>query len=144
MAKQGSGRKSLKKYEIYNLLFFLGLILGLGALVTFVFHSYSTKSESDSGNGEKGIISEVVSDGSDIGMFYLGTKIYETSGRYQSLLDVPVTDDGFLKELFAIPGVAGITVDRRSVMIMKYPSASWNTIRPAVRQIIERHLHLHY
>jgi len=144
LARQGSGRKSLKKYEIYNLLFFLGLILVLGTLVTFVFRSYSTRNESDSSDGARGIISEVVADGSDIGMFYLGTKIYETSGQYQSLMEVPVTDDGFLKELFSIPGVAGITVDRRSLMIRKYPSASWNTIRPAVRQIVERHLHLHY
>ena len=144
MARQGSGRKSLKKYEIYNLLFFLGLILVLGTLVTFVFRSYSTRNESDSGDGERGVVSEVVTDGSDIGMFYLGTKIYETSGQYQSLMEVPVTDDGFLKELFSIPGVAGLTVDRRSLMIRKYPSATWNTIRPAAHQIIERHLHLHY
>lgn len=144
MATKGSGRKSLKKYEIYNLLFFLGLIVVLGALVTFVFRSYSTQNESDSGSGEEGIISEVVSDGSDIGMFYLGSRIYETGGQYRSLLDVPVTDDGFLKELFAIPGVAGITVERKSLMIRKYPSATWETIRPAVRRTIERHLHLHY
>jgi len=144
LAKQGAGRKSLKRYEVYNLLFFLSLILVLGALVTFVFRSYSTRNESDSGSSEKGIISEVVSDGSDIGVFYLGTKIFEVSSQYQSLLDIPVTDDGFLKELFSIPGVAGITVDRRSVMIRKYPSATWKDILPAVHQAIERHLHLHY
>jgi len=97
LAKQGAGRKSLKRYEVYNLLFFLSLILVLGALVTFVFRSYSTRNESDSGSSEKGIISEVVSDGSDIGVFYLGTKIFQLISQYQILLYIPVTYHMFFK-----------------------------------------------
>ncbi len=144
LAKPGAGRKSLKKYEVANLLFFLGLIVILGALVTFVFRYYSSGDRNASDSGEKGIVSESLYQGSDIGMFYLGTKIYERSGQYRNVLEIPVTDDGFLKELFAIPGVQEITVDQRSIMVRKLPSADWQDIRPELKRVIERHLHLHY
>ena len=144
LVKPGTGRKSLKKYEVANLLFFLGLILVLGALVTFVFRYYSSGERTASDNGEKGIISESLHPGSDIGVFYLGTKIYERGGQYRNILEIPVTDDGFLKELFSIPGVEEITVDQKSIMIRKVPSADWNDIRSQLQQVIERHLHLHY
>ncbi len=144
MAKSGTGRKSLKKYELTNLLFFLGLILALGILVTFVFRYYGSRDALVAEEGERGIVSEALYQGSDIGMFYLGTDIFETSRQYRSMLDIPVTDDGFLKELFSIPGVAEITVDRRSIMIRKDPSVPWDSIRPRVQQIVLGHLHMHY
>jgi len=144
LAKSGAGRKSLRKYEASNLLFFIGLILALGILVTFVFRFYSSGNKPPSGGGERGIVSEALYPGSDIGMFYLGTKVFETSGQYQNVLQIPVTDDGFLEELFSISGVQEITVDRRSVMIRKDFSADWEDIRPDLHRIIERHLHLHY
>lgn len=144
LAKSGAGRKSLKKYEVTNLLFFLVLIIALGVLVTFVFRFYGSRNNASTGNGEKGIVSEALFPGSDIGMFYLGTKIFETSSLYRSPLDIPVTDDGFLRELFSIPGVLEITVDRRSIMIKKESSVPWESIRPLVKQTVDRHLHLHY
>ncbi|MEJ2108906.1 MAG: NifU N-terminal domain-containing protein [Acidobacteriota bacterium] len=144
MTKSGAGRKSLKKYEVTNLFFFLGLILALGVLVTLVFRFYGTRDSGVSGEGERGIISESLSPDSDIAVFYVGTKLFETSSQYESILEVPVTDDGFLKELFSIPGIMSITADRRSIMIRKQTSADWENIRPGVRKAIERHLHLHY
>ena len=144
MTKSGAGRKSLKKYEVANLLFFVGLILALGIVVTFVFRSYGNRNNLASSTGEKGIVSTSLSDTSDIGIFYLGTQIYDTSHRFRSPMDIPVTDDGFLKELFAIPGVLEITVDKRSIMIKKATSASWEDIHPRVQEAVMRHLHLHY
>ena len=144
MQKSGTGRRSLKKYEVTNLVFFLCLILALGILVTFVFRIYGTRGEVDSQGGEKGIVAEALYPGNDIGMFQLGTKIFETSRQYRSRLEIPVTDDGFLRELFDIPGVEEVIVDQRSIMIKKDPSTSWESIRPQVQEAVMRHLHMHY
>jgi hypothetical protein len=144
LSRSGAGRKSLKKYEVANLLFFLGLILALGILVTFVFRYYGNKDRTAIGEAETGIVSEVLSQGSDIGMFYLGTNIFERSRQYRNSMEIPVTDDGFLKELFSIPGVVEITVDKRSILIKKESSASWESMLPRIHQAIEKHLHMHF
>ena len=144
MAKSGTGRKSLKKYEVSNLLFFLGLILALGILVTFVFRHYGNRNKVAPQGGEQGIVSEALYPGGDIGVFYLGTTLFGTSGQYRSRLDIPVTDDGFLLDLFNIPGIVEVTVDQRSIMIRKDPSIPWESIRPRVQQAVMKHLHLHY
>lgn len=144
MTKSGAGRRSLKKYEVTNLIFFLCLILALGVLVTFVFRHYGTRNQFVSEEGERGIVSEALYAGSDIGMFQLGTKLYETSRQYRSRLEIPVTDDGFLKELFEIPGIEEVTVDQRSIMIKKETEVPWESIRPGIERTVLRHLHMHY
>jgi hypothetical protein len=144
LAKSKAGGRSLKKYEAANLVFFLCLILALGILVTFVFRIYGTRDEVVSQGGEKGIVAEALYPGNDLGMFQLGTKVFETSRQYRSHLDIPVTDDGFLRDLFAIPGVKEVIVDQRSIIIKKDSSTPWDSIRPKVQETVMRHLHLHY
>lgn len=144
MTKSGSGRRSLKKYELTNLLFFLTLMVALGIGVTFVFRYYGNRDAGNLDDGERGIVAEAFHPGSDIGMFQLGTKIFQTSHQYSSLLEIPVTDDGLLKDLFAIEGVEEVMVDQKSIMIKKDASASWEDIRPRVQEIVLEHLHLHY
>ena len=144
MAKSGSGRRSLKKYELTNLLFFLTLIVALGIMVTFVFRYYGNRNMGPPDADERGIVAESFYAGSDIGMFQLGTKIFQTSHQYSNPLDIPVTDDGLLKDLFAIEGVEEVMVDQRSIMIKKEASVPWEKIKPRVQEIVLEHLHLHY
>ena len=96
--------RSLKKYEIKNLLFIVVLILALGVLVTFVFRHYGTRSQDSSGESTLGVISESVGAGSDVGVFYLDTKLSETTRRYRSRLEITVTDDGLVRELLPCGG----------------------------------------
>jgi len=144
LAKTGAGRKSLKKYELTNLLFFVVLIIALGVLVTFVFRHYGKRNEIASEESDMGVVSDALGPGSDVGLFYLGTKLSEASRQFRSRLDIPVTDDGFIRELFDIPGVEEITLDQRMLMIKKTTSVRWESIQPAVRQAVKNHLHLHY
>jgi len=144
MTSPRSGRRSLKKYELTNLLFFLVLIVALGVVVTFVFRHYGTRNMGPAGEAEMGVVSESLGSGSDVGMFYLGADLSETSLQCRSRLDIPVTDDGFLKELFSLPGVEEITVDKRIIVIRKSTSASWEQIRPGVHRIVKEHLHIHF
>jgi len=139
-----SGRKSLQKYEFTNLLFFLVLIIALGVLVAFVFRFYGTRGTGLEDEANMGVISDSVSAGSDVGMFYLGTNLSETTLQYRNRLQIPVTDDGFLKEMFSIPGVEEITVNQRVIVIRKSPSAPWESIQPGVRRIVKEHLHIHF
>jgi hypothetical protein len=139
-----SGRGSLKRYELTNLLFFLGLIVALGVLVSFVFHHYGTANQEPSEEADLGVISDAVDPGSDIGMFYLGTKLSETNLQYQSRIQIPGTDDGLIAELFALPGVDEVTVNQKIIMVKKSASSQWEGIRPGVRRIVKNHLHIHY
>jgi hypothetical protein len=139
-----SGRRSLKKYEVTNLLFFLVLIVALGVLVTFVFRFYGTRNVGPEEEGDAGVVSDSVSPGSDVGMFYLGTKLAETTHQYRSRLEVPVTDDGLLKEIFDLPGVEEVTLDQKIIVIRKSASSRWEAIQPGVRRIVKSHLHIHY
>jgi hypothetical protein len=144
LTKSGAGRRSLKKYELTNLFFFLGLIAVLGILVTFVFRHYGNQNRDGFEEGERGIVSEALYPGSDIGVFHIGTKLFESGRQYRNPMEIPVTDDGFLKELFAIPGVEEVSVDQKSIMIRKTTSVPWESIRPRVQQIVMQHLHMHY
>ena len=144
MTTPRSGRKSLQKYEFTNLLFFLVLIIALGVLVAFVFRFYGTRKVGPADEAATGVISASVSAGSDVGMFYLGTNLSETTLQYRSRLEIPVTDDGFLKEMFSIPGVEEITVNQRIIVIRKSPSAQWESIQAGVRRIVREHLHTHF
>jgi hypothetical protein len=139
-----AGRRSLKKYEIANLFFFVAIIVALGVMVTFVFRYYGTRNQPRVSEPDLGVISDALSDGSDVGLFYLGTKLSETSHQYRSRLDIPVTDDGLLKELFSLPGVEEITLDQRIIIIKKTVSVRWENIQPGVRRIVRSHLHIHY
>jgi hypothetical protein len=144
LSKTGAGRRTLKKYEVTNLLFFLVIIVALGVLVSFVFRYYGKRNEPVSDEGDLGVVSEALSPGNDVGLFYLGAKITETSRQFRSRIDVPVTDDGFLKDLFNVPGVEEITLDQRMIMIKKSAGVRWESISPGVRQIVKNHIHLHY
>ena len=143
LAKSRSGR-SLKKYELTNLLFFLVLIVALGVVVTFVFRHYGIRNQESSEGDVVGVVSEAVGSGSDVGLFYLDTKISEGTRRYRSRLEIPPTDDGFVRELFALPGVEEVTIDQKVIMLKKNGSVRWESIQPGVRQIVKEHLHIHY
>ncbi len=138
-------RASLKGYEGTNLLFFLGFILALGVFVTWYMRSFESPNvvHPVDFSSNPGIVSELISPGPDTCLFYLGTKLSETSLRYTSPMDIPVTDDGLVKGLFAISGIIEVTVDQRLITLQKIPSASWNDIRPKAREIINKHLHMH-
>lgn len=144
MSKSPGGKKSLKRYEITNLLFILVLMVALGVVVTFVFRYYGNRGMESSGGSAAGVVSDAVGAGSDVGIFYLDTKLSETTRRYRSRLEVTITDDGLLKELFALPGVEEITIDQKVLMIKKNGSARWEPIQSGVRRIVKDHLHIHY
>lgn len=144
MLPSQSGRRSLKKYEIKNAVFFLFLIVALGVLVAFVFRSYETRDLAADEESGRGVISDSLSPSADIGAFYLGTRLSEANRQFRSRLEIPVTDDGLLRELFDLPGVESITLDRKVLMIKKNPSTRWEVIQPGVRRIVDNHLHTHY
>jgi hypothetical protein len=120
------------------------LILALGVGVSFVFRYYGTRDTGPQEESDAGVVSDALSPGSDVGMFYLGTKLTETTRQYRSRLQIPATDDGLVRDLFAIPGVEEITIDQRMIVLRKTTSTRWESIQPAVRQIVKTHLHMHY
>lgn len=144
MSKSAGGRKSLKKYEVTNLLFFLVLIVALGALVSFVFRYYGTRNQAPEEESDPGVISDACSEGSDIGFFYLGTKLSEVTLQCRSRLDIPATDDGLIRDLFNLQGVEEVTVDKTTILIKKNGSSRWESIQMGVRDIVRNHLHIHY
>jgi hypothetical protein len=143
LAKSRAG-KSLKSYELTNLLFFLVLIVALGVLVTFVFRHYGIRGRESSDEAVVGVVSEAVGSGSDIGLFYLDTKLSERTLQYRSRLEIPATDDGLVRELFALPGVEEVTIDQKVIILKKNGSTRWESIQPVVRRIVKEHLHIHY
>ncbi len=144
MTHSRAPKRSLKKYEISNLLFILVLIIALGVLVTFVFRYYGNRGLESSSDAAVGVVSDAVGAGSDVGIFYLDFKISETTRRFRSPIEITVTDDGFIRELFSLPGVEEITIDQKVIMIKKYNSARWEPIQSGVRRIVKNHLHMHY
>jgi hypothetical protein len=142
--KSRAPRRSLKKYEYSNLLFILVLIIALGILVTFVFRYYGRRGMEDSSGDAVGVVSDAIGARSDVGIFYLDLKVSEPTRRYRSPIEIPVTDDGFLRDLFALQGVEEVTIDQKVIMIKKYPSARWEPIQSGVRRIVKNHLHIHY
>jgi hypothetical protein len=118
--------------------------MALGVLVTFVFRYYGNRGMDTSDGNSVGVVSDAVGAGSDVGIFYLDTKLSETTHSYRSQIQIPVTDDGFLREVFALPGVEEVTIDQKVVMIKKYSSARWELIQSGVRRIVKEHLHIHY
>jgi hypothetical protein len=137
-------QRSLKKYELNNLLFFLVLIIALGVLVSFVFRFYGNRDQASEEESAQGVVSEAVSEGSDVGLFYLGTKLVETKHQYQTRLQIPSTDDGLVRDLFNLSGVEEITIDQKIIIVKKNGSVRWASIQAGVRNIVQEHLHLHY
>jgi hypothetical protein len=142
MPSKARGGKSLKGYEGANLLFFFLVILVLGGFVAIVFQFYRG-ADRPAAAERPGVLSEAEIPGTEACMFYLGTRISQNNRRYIGLHDVPATDDGLVRDLFAIPGVAEVVVDRSMVMLHKAPSAKWETIKPDAHEVINRHLHMH-
>jgi hypothetical protein len=140
LKKSRSGGKNLKRYEITNFLFFLVLIVALVGMVSLVFRHYGTRGVGPPEEPVRGVISEIVSDGSDMGVFYLGASLSETSLQFRSRLDIPVTDDGLVKGLFDLPGVDEVTINGKVIILTKNPSAGWDSIRVGVRRVINSHL----
>ena len=137
-------RNVLRRYEVANLLFFLLCIVALSALVGYVFQAYrNLDKSSEKRNEDEGILSEVVAPASESCMYYVGTELNTASHRYRSRMEIPATDDGFIGELFGIPGVVEVLVARKLVVLQKSPSARWETIQPSAREVIKRHLHMH-
>jgi hypothetical protein len=137
-------RRSLKKYELTNLLFFLGLIIALGVLVSFVFRYYGTGGRTPEVESSQGVVSDAVSDVSNLGIFYLGTRLTETTHQYQSRLQISATDDGLIRDLFALSGVEEITLEPTTIIIKKNGSVRWEGIQAGVRTIVGNHLHQHF
>lgn len=137
--KPGARKKSLKGYEWTNLLVFLFFIGALAVFVSFVFQSYKHRGEKPTEEfADEGVLSTIVAPGSDTCIFYLGTKLSETNQTYRSRLEIPVTDDGFIRDLFAVEGVSEVVIDQRLVMIQRAPGARWEAIQPAVREVINK------
>ena len=143
MAKSRSGR-SLKKYELYNLVFFLAIIAAFGVLVTFVFRHYGKGNQTSSEESVVGVVSDAVGPGSDVGLFYLDTKLSDSTRQYRSRLEIPPTDDGLVRELFALPGIEEVTIDQKVIILKKNGSSNWESIQSGVRRIVKEHLHIHY
>jgi hypothetical protein len=134
----------LRRYEGANLLFFLVFVLALAGFVAWVFQSYRSPGESvaEEAGANGGVVSEIVSP-DDSCIFYLGTKLSESSRRYRGKLEIPATDDGLIRDLFAIEGVTGVVVDQRMVILQKWPTARWEAIQPLAREVLNGHLHMH-
>jgi hypothetical protein len=141
--KLPAGRKNLSRYEGMNLLFFLSVILALGVFVSAVFLYYRGRPAGPAADDRPGILSENVVPGIEACMFSLGTKITETNRRYVGVQDISVMDDGLVRDLFAVPGVTEVVIDRNMIMLHKTPSAEWERIQPGAREVINRHLHMH-
>jgi hypothetical protein len=137
-------QRSLKKYELNNLIFFVVLIIALGILVSFVFRFYGNRNQAPEEESAQGVVSEALSEGSDVGLFYLGTKLTETKHQYQSRLQIQSTDDGLVRDLFDLPGVEEITIDQKIIIIKKNGSVRWDSVQSGVRSIVKNHLHMHY
>ncbi len=141
--KLPGGRKNLRRYEGVNLLFFLSILVALGVFVSAVFLYYRGSPKGPTPDDRPGILAETVVPGIEACMFSLGTKITETNRRYVGVQDISVMDDGLVRDLFAVPGVTEVVVDRTMIMLHKTPSAQWENIQPGAREVINRHLHMH-
>jgi hypothetical protein len=139
----GKSKGSLKGYEFSNLLFFLGLMVVLGGICWLVLYSIGTKDRQQVVIVEPGIRQEATT--GDIALFYLeGFQIVGTTRTYRSRLEIPATDDGFIRGLFDIPGVEELTIEPQLVMVRKNGDVGWDRIRGLIREVINNHLHSHY
>ena len=139
----GKSKGSLKGYEFSNLLFFLGLIVVLGGGCWWVLYHYGTKDRVVIVDPDPGITSEHTTE--DIAVFYLeGFRIVGVTRQYRSRLEIPSTDDGFIKDLFDLPGVEELTVEPNVIMVKKNGTITWEKLSGLIRVVINNHLHSHY
>lgn len=139
-----NGRRRLKGYEIKNLLFFLGFIGALAIFGAFVFQGYKDRDKVPPKPFDpNGILNEFIVPTADSCYFNMGTRLTESTRKYHTPKDIPATDDGFIKGLFAIPGIVEIIVDQKLIVLRKAPKAHWEAIQPVAREIITAHLHMH-
>ena len=139
----GKSKGSLKGYEFSNLLFFLVLIIALTGGCWWVFYHFGSKNREVVVNKEPGISSEQTT--GDITLFYLeGFRITEITRRYRNRLEVPVTDDGLILDLFNLPGVEEITIQPQLIIVKKNGAVDWDKLRAPIRDIVKNHLHPHY
>lgn len=136
-----AGRRALKRYEGANVVFFVVFIGALGLFVAFVFNHYKNRNLPPP--EEPVILSEAIVPGSESCVWNLGMKISQSAHICRGRMQIPITDDGFITSLFEIPEVLEVVVDQKMVMLRKSEAGNWDAIRPAAREIIERHLHLH-
>jgi hypothetical protein len=113
------------------------------ALVFFVmliFRIYSTPDvvPSKAKSAYSVILRELAPPSSNNCIFYLETEVSGESVRYNSVTEVPASDAGLIKSLFNIPGVMGVQINQRSIVLYKTPSAYWQEIRPSAREIITK------
>jgi hypothetical protein len=135
---------TLKGYEAQNLIVLLCVMIALGVFGAFVFKTFRDKDKvAPKEVNPNGIINEVVSSTSNSCYFYLQTELTATQQKYHTRREIPATDDGLAKGLFDIPGVTEVTIDKAMVVLQKAPKAHWEEIRPAARDIIAAHLHMH-
>jgi len=139
----GKKKGSLKGYELSNLMFFLVLIIVLGGGCWWVLYHYGTKDRVIIVDPEPGIASEHINE--DIAVFYLeGFRIVGVTRQYRSRLEIPSTDDGFIRGLFDLPGVEELTIEPNVIMVKKNGTITWDKLSGLIRDIINDHLHSHY
>lgn len=135
-------RKTLNRLEVQNVLFFMVFIGALIVLGAYILRGYRDKDKVPPKEIDPtGILDEVVSSTSNSCYFYLGSKLSETTRKFHTRQEIPPTDDGLAKALFAIPGVIEVTIDNTMVVLQKAPKAHWEEIRPAARDVITSHIH---
>ncbi len=131
----------LGRYEVANLLFFLGCIVVLGLFLTWVFHYYKNEDERVVRTvPDTGIVSEVVSSATNSCLYYLENKITDSPQMFLSARDIPAGDDGLLKDLFDIAGVSQVKFEEKAIVISKAPKAHWEYIQPTAREVIIEYL----
>jgi len=139
----GKPKGSLRGYEFSNLLFFLVLVIVLGGGCWWVLYHYGTRDRIIIVDPDPGIASEQTNE--DIAVFYLeGFRIVGVTRQYRSRLEIPSTDDGFIRDLFDLPGVEELTVEPTVIMVKKNGTITWDKLSGPVREVINKHLHSHY
>ena len=94
-------------------------------------------------NPEPGIASEHIIE--DIAVFYLeGFRIVGVTRQYRSQLEIPSTDDSFIRGLFDLPGVEELTVEPGVIMVKKNATVTWDKLLAVIREHLGNHLHSHY
>jgi hypothetical protein len=135
---------TLKGYEAQNLIVLLCFMLALGGFGAYVFKAFRDKDKVVPKElHSNGILSEVVSSTANSCYFYLQIEVTDSQHKYHTRQEIPSTDDGLAKGLFDISGVTEVTIDKAMVVLQKAPKAHWEEIRPAAREVISAHLHMH-
>jgi hypothetical protein len=139
---KASRGKPLKGYEATNVLFLIFFVSAMALFVSWVFVTFRSPNRLPEPEDRAVILEEIVAPDGDSCVFHVGTNVTNGSRAYRSPLDIPVTDDGFVRSLFQA-GIAEVNLEPRIVMLRKYPNGNWGALQPKAREIITNHLHLH-